>query len=308
VAFGDATWWLFTLNSFAPWLFLPLPAVAVYALLRRRLLLPACLAGMLLWASLWGALFLPRGQAEAGQSASLRIMTYNLLGASDRPGAVLDTIRKVNPDVISLEELNEDVAAMLARRLATEYPYQHLDLTGGLAGSGLISRYPFATLDVSIEDSHWVSPPLVVRLDVDGREITYVRFHATSRPQYHEQRERQASKLAAFAASHEGPLVMAGDLNATSTNRAYSLIADELKDAWKERGHGFGNTFPGASRQDVPGSARFELFGVSVPKWLVRIDYVFHSRDLKTIAARTGPFDGSSDHRPVVVDLALPPR
>ena len=33
---GDRWWWLFLLNSFAPWLFLPLPALPVVALVTRR--------------------------------------------------------------------------------------------------------------------------------------------------------------------------------------------------------------------------------------------------------------------------------
>jgi endonuclease/exonuclease/phosphatase (EEP) superfamily protein YafD len=37
---------------------------------------------------------------------------------------------------------------------------------------------------------------------------------------------------------------------------------------------------------------------------LVRIDYVFHSADLRAISARVGPSTGS-EHLPVVADLVF---
>jgi endonuclease/exonuclease/phosphatase (EEP) superfamily protein YafD len=39
----------------------------------------------------------------------------------------------------------------------------------------------------------------------------------------------------------------------------------------------------------------------------VRIDYVFYSSHWRAAAARLGPWDGGSDHRPVVAELALLP-
>jgi endonuclease/exonuclease/phosphatase (EEP) superfamily protein YafD len=37
--------------------------------------------------------------------------------------------------------------------------------------------------------------------------------------------------------------------------------------------------------------------------WLARIDYIFHTPGLQTIAARQAPYDGASDHRGVVALL-----
>ncbi|MCP4105920.1 MAG: hypothetical protein GY749_10350 [Desulfobacteraceae bacterium] len=72
--------------------------------------------------------------------------------------------------------------------------------------------------------------------------------------------------------------------------------------SWHNAGTGFGHTFPGAASD---GSARPVIVGIPAPKWLVRIDYIFHSEHWQTIAARTGPWDGCSDHRPVMATLAL---
>jgi hypothetical protein len=39
--------------------------------------------------------------------------------------------------------------------------------------------------------------------------------------------------------------------------------------------------------------------------WVLRIDYIFHSRHWQARSARIGPWDGVSDHRPVIATLVL---
>jgi endonuclease/exonuclease/phosphatase (EEP) superfamily protein YafD len=45
--------------------------------------------------------------------------------------------------------------------------------------------------------------------------------------------------------------------------------------------------------------------GIPVPQWLIRIDYIFYSDGLTPLTAQVGPWDGVSDHRPVLVEVAL---
>jgi endonuclease/exonuclease/phosphatase family metal-dependent hydrolase len=63
-----------------------------------------------------------------------------------------------------------------------------------------------------------------------------------------------------------------------------------------------GHTFPGAVNE---WSSRPAVGPFAVPQWLVRIDYVFHSAHFRAVTARTAQSDGVSDHRGVVVRLAL---
>jgi vancomycin resistance protein VanJ len=117
-------------------------------------------------------------------------------------------------------------------------------------------------------------------------------------------REDQCRLLAEFAGAHPGRLIFAGDLNATDQNAAHAIVTHNMIDAWREAGWGMGHTFPGKPTPDIGGS-RPVILGIPVPQWLVRIDYIFHSNDLKTIDARLGPGDGGSDHRPIMATLVL---
>ncbi len=131
-----------------------------------------------------------------------------------------------------------------------------------------------------------------------------MRFHASSGPGFLREREEQARALAALAQARRGPLIIAGDLNATDQNRAYQIIAQELADAWRRAGWGWGHTFPGSPTAALGGS-RPTVLGVPVPMWLIRIDYIFYSRELDAISARLAPTSDASDHRGVVATLTL---
>ena len=303
---GDRAWQLFTLNSLAFYLFIPLPLVAVVATVTRRrslwFALAICFAIWLYW---WGDVFIPRLREVPPGGATLRVMTYNVLGSNSRTSDVVEVLREGNADIVALHELNIPIAESIKRDLADEYPYQLLEPRQGVKGYGVISRLPFEHSNETIEEDQWISPPTVVRLSVEGTEVTLVRFHAISHPKNHVARERQARKLAAFARAHQGPLVLLGDLNATNTNVAYEILHNVVFDAWREAGNGLGNTFPAASKTTTPGSSRPQLLGRPVPKFLVRIDYVFHSSHWWTVAARTADSDGGSDHRPVIAELML---
>jgi vancomycin resistance protein VanJ len=304
--FGDRWGWLFAVNSFAVYLFVPLPLASVAALLAgprwvSAALWTQCAAAALVWAYLFGALFVPRAAAAEAAGPPLRVMTANLLGFNQDTQATLAALRASNADVLALQELNPAVAAALQRELRAEYPYQVLDPREGWSGGGVISRYPLQPLGAALPGA-WLGTPHVLAVDFDGRPVTLIRFHAPSGIGRVAQREASAQALADFALSHPGPLVVAGDLNATGQSEAHGLITRQLGDAWEAAGWGLGHTFPGAAS---PGSSRPRLLGLLVPKWLIRIDYVFYSEHFTALSARLGPWDAVSDHRPVLVELAL---
>jgi endonuclease/exonuclease/phosphatase (EEP) superfamily protein YafD len=254
------------------------------------------------WALNWGQLFLPHRVPDAA-GPRLVVLAYNALGYNLNAAETVRVVREAGADVVALQELNPATAAAIERDLAGVYPFRWLEPREGVSGAGLLSKFPMV-LGTPLPDIDWVGRPLVAELEVGGSRVTVIRFHAASGPGHLRRRERQAAQLAAFARSHDGPLVLAGDLNATDQHRAYALITSELHDAWRVAGWGWGHTFPGPPTRRQGGS-RPVVLGVPAPMWLIRVDYVFYSSDLAALDAHLAPFSATSDHRGVVATLAL---
>lgn len=302
---GDANSWLFTLNAIAIYLFAPLPLALGIAVLRRNLsLIAGSVVAAAVFAWLWGGLFWPGGQDDP-EGLMLTVMTYNLLGSNEHAESIIPALRESDADIIALSELNTTVGAAIGRELASEYPYQVLAPEVGVSGGGVISRFPISPLAGELEDAYWASDPDVLDVDFRGEHILLVRAHSSSGALSVGHRERQAHLISDLAASAQLPLIVLGDFNATDVNESHHILTEHLQDTWREVGSGLGNTFPGASRDVSPGSDRPDLFGINFPKWLIRIDYVFCSYDWQPIDARIGPWDGYSDHRPVIAEVAL---
>ncbi len=333
---GTRLWWLFVLSTFAEYFFLTLPVIAGIALLvRRRETWIGLGAVTALGLYLYGGLFLPRmpqqpfaarpgclrspGPPECRpdpDGATLTVMSYNLLGTREHPEGVVATIRAVGADVVALQELTPSSAGAIQRELAAAYPYQVLDPQVGVTGMGVISRYPLRPSGETLP-GNWVFVPQVLAMDFAGSMVTVLHFHtfATSlsramdllaAPAHIErtvrERERQAQAVVDFVATHPGPLIAPTDLNTGDQSTTYALVAGVLEDSWREAGWGLGHTFPGIAPSEDPGAIFAQL---PIPMWWIRIDYVFHSAHWRALEARTGPWDGVSDHRPIVAHLML---
>ncbi|HKC75814.1 MAG TPA: endonuclease/exonuclease/phosphatase family protein [Chloroflexota bacterium] len=308
--FGDRYWWTFLLNTFALYLFVPLPAVMLVMLLSGSALawLPTSVA-VAMWAYLYGSLFVPRGSAPADNETAMTVMTFNLLAYNAHPERVIAALRASDADVIGLQELNPGIARAIERDLGHAYPYQVLaPASTKAAGMGVISRYPLHPTSEHLAGT-WIGPPQILALELGHTRVTVLNLHpvstllATITLEYRvRQREETAQELVRYVRAHPGPLIVTTDFNAGDQSTAYATVTRVLGDCWREAGWGFGHTFPGALS---PGSSRPVILGIPVPMWLLRIDYIFHSRDWRTRWARIGPWDGVSDHRPVLARLVL---
>jgi vancomycin resistance protein VanJ len=314
--FGDRWSWLFLLNSFAPYLFIGLPIVFVIALAtRRQTIWIGCIASIALAAYLYGGLFVPKIAPAHSHDKTLVVMTYNMLVLNRHPESVIATIQKANPDIVAIQELDPLAANAIQKDLKDTYPYQFLDPQEDSSGMGVISRYPLRTNGETLP-GEWVGQPQVLNMDWQGAILTILHFHPMpsnfaladfflDQEQVEwtiQERERDVEVLANFAAAQNGPLVALGDFNVTDQSGSYQIMTHALADSWREAGWGFGTTWPAP---DLFGQSRIDLAGIPMPAWLIRIDYIFHSLHWRAVSAEIGPWDGYSDHRPVVVKLTL---
>ena len=307
---GDRWWWLFLLNTFAVYLFIPVPILLIIALiLRRRKIWISLVPTVILTTCFYGILFLPKLSWNSYPEQNITVMTYNVLGFNEQLVEIITAIQAAEADVVTIQELNPSLAQLIEQELTAEYPHQVLDPQVGVCGMGIISRYPLSTVKQDLSSPYWCGKSQLLKMQFKNTPVFLVNFHAippsllgdteglewTAR-----QREQQIRMIAEFIEAYSEPVIVLGDLNAAEQSTAYNIITASLSDSWRNGGWGLGHTFPGAAS---PGSSRPKIGGVLVPMWLVRIDYIFHSDDWETQKAWLGPWDSSSDHRPVVARL-----
>jgi endonuclease/exonuclease/phosphatase family metal-dependent hydrolase len=214
-------------------------------------------------------------------------------------------IREMAPDVIGLEELNARQADHLARELEAEWPYQ-FSFGDSYEGRGVFSRYPLrgeTMLEIATG-----RPDALVEIELDGQVLTLLVGHP--RPP----KLRRASLDIPFAlhrqllrladlALEASPAVLLGDFNIRPDTSIYGRLRDRgLVDAFAASGEGAERTFPvRLERGRAPGGRKMRF---KTPP-LFRLDYVWHTPDIRSVATWVGG-DTGSDHLPVMSRLAIP--
>ena len=286
-----------------PFLFAPLLLLLPLAfLLRSRAAAISTMAVLVLFAVLYGPLFVPRlAPAPALTGEPLSVMTFNLGAYRAPPERLVSVIESENADVVAVQELVPATARALRDGLGTRYPYTILEPTA--ADTGLLSRHPIVASE-RFRPAGFGRLALHTVLDINGRLVQVIVVHP--RPPGFRWRRRwplavgvsydalskEITDVARRAAALPGPVLVLGDLNISEQTPAYDRLAGVLGDTFREAGWGFGLTFP----------YRLQIDGTVVPRPLVRIDYVFHSSELYVREARVG-CRGGSDHCYVVARL-----
>ncbi|HWT31006.1 MAG TPA: endonuclease/exonuclease/phosphatase family protein [Propylenella sp.] len=229
-----------------------------------------------------------RGAADAaapGADRFLRIVTFNLWGRSDRISEVGQFLAKTDADAVVLQEVSRRNATALKEAIGSSYPF-----SAGHNGIVIFSKHPILTSGRLDRPDYppWISLMLRwARIDIKGKVLDIAGVHL-ARPFYPELQQEDITGLIQFVQSRTGPHIVAGDFNMSpwTEKLARFTTATGLR-----RYNTFHLTWP--LRR---GSVRL------IP--LVAIDNVFASPHFARIATEGGPRLGS-DHRPIIVDLAL---
>ena len=263
----------------------------------------------LLFVLLYGNLFVPNlASASPGSDGTLSVMTYNVTTGDPGVDEILAIIEDESPDVVALQELPQEVAEA-AGDLEEEYPYQALHPSPNpYAGCGVLSRFPILEDEAFplAEGGHLYQRVL---LDVDGRDVHLLNVHL--QPPHllgqlrggsrlfvpsgvsTEVQDQELARLLEELDALQGTVVVAGDFNMTDQSAGYGRLTERLVDAHREAGWGFGNTFPDVEVRSFP-----------TPFPLIRIDYVFHSPNMRALTAYVGD-RGGPNHRFLVAELSL---
>ena len=301
-------WWVALPNIVAPSLFLPLVLLVPLAFWVRletysRLYLFCVGVLVLVFGFSFGGRFLPRSPVTGAEGGTeLRIMTLNHLYLNRDLEAIKKTILRQDADLVALQELTPEVAAMVRLEFETRYPYQQLQPLdrSSTKGVGLLSRFPLE--NVGYDDDYGGQH---VTLQIGERYLKLINLHlmipfggrdsgrALAFDPGTRTRQLEKLKLAVEAVPESDGLIVVGDFNLSDQEPGYRELANLMTDAYRSTRRGFGFTFP-------TGRA---YAGVPLPL-LARLDYVW-LKGLEPLAAHRDCRSGS-DHCAVIADMRLP--
>ena len=276
------------------------PLVYIFSMRMGAFYLAALLGMVVFLASCSGKL---RSSAKEGKQ--VRVMTYNIHHANPPSkaeageidiDAIAAVIRKENPDLVALQEVDADTrrsgkgnqAELIAEKLGMEAFFgRAIDHEGGYYGVAILSRYPLAETKVTPlpEDAAPASEDRVLataKVTLPGGVV--IRFGSTHLDVVSpENREQQVKAINGVAAEGTTPFIVAGDFNAVPG----SVAILELDKA-------FARTCGSDCAPTIP-----------VDKPDRTIDFIAFSKGspFEVVSQKVIPERYASDHLPVVATL-----
>ncbi len=290
--------------DFTPLFFVPLIVLFPLALIARAkraalIMLPLLIIGLVMF----GRWYVPRAEAAIPADA-LHVLNFNVLYRNMTLDAALTWVEEQNADVLMLQEFRETFDTT---RFQAEYPYQaRADSSQTILGNIILSRYPLENTGVVTAPNgngflraellwndqriavYCVHLPLPIYVEPGARTnganpLWWIRTYDTR------VRDSVIRDLLALAQAETMPVIIGGDFNMSEFATVYPEIAAVLTDSYREAGYGLGLSWPVAPF--------FDRIPVALP--LTRIDYIWHSDELRAVRAWQGATDVGSDHAPV---------
>lgn len=248
-------------------------------------------------------------------AGALRVLVYNIHAGKDAAGApriaeLADFVRASGADVVLLQEVDQGTRrsggvnqpAELATRTGFAFSFgRTIDYDGGRFGIAILSRGPIVSSSMIPLDGappaggdnsrHEPRGALRVVVDAPQGRVTLIDTHldAFGGNAWREQEADSLVRIVAAARAAGETVIVGGDFNSTPESAAQQVLRTAaLRDAWEQCGSGDGFTFPASTPAK-------------------RIDFLFLDGATRCTSARV--LDTRlSDHRPLLVDVALPTR
>lgn len=251
--------------------------------------------------------FVPRAAVAQPDRQSYKLMTWNIFGENRDTAGAARMIHAEDPDIVAIQEYLDVQHTRLHPLLVQRYPYWARCAGGYRAYVAIYSRLPFADLSQgACENDH--DPERTARVIArfsgsGGASFTVVSTHLDwpvqvsplfspdmgwrDRIDAMTRRQRdQFAVLAEAVAGLDGPVVLAGDFNATPWSYALRRFAPAA-----------GLVRHTYNLPTFPTLVHWRGWRVTPP--VLPIDHVFTRGGLEVHEVRTGAPAGS-DHRPVI--------
>ncbi|GHV12320.1 endonuclease [Bacteroidia bacterium] len=248
----------------------------------------------------------------------IKVLTYNTMRFGDmtehtkeNPNPILKYVIENDPDIVCFQEYfpDNDLTDAVIKKALSKFPYSYQTQ----AFIAIFSKFPIsAGKEIPIESDG--NGAFSVELDIHGKKVTLINNHLEStkltldeksvyynitrdpdaekvnifaHTMYHKLtpayklRARQADVISKAIKESKNPyIIVCGDFNDTPISYARRTIKGDLVDSFVESGRGMGISF----HQN---------------RFFFRIDYIFHSKNMKAYACRVDNRIPTSDHYPV---------
>jgi endonuclease/exonuclease/phosphatase (EEP) superfamily protein YafD len=192
-------------------------------------------------------------RTKPAPGVAVRVASVNLRYGRADPAAVVRLARE-HADILAVQELTPEKAELIsAAGIDNVFPYHVLRARAGPAGVGIWSRFPMC--GGAEYDEFWLGLITArVRVPDTGGQATIITTHMSAPwPEpirgWRDDLAHLDATLQQVAASAAGPVILAGDLNATPDNREFRrLLHGGYHDAAEQAGAGLTRTHP----NDVP--------------------------------------------------------
>ncbi len=224
-------------------------------------------------------------KAAAGETATFKLLQFNMLFKNKRPEELVRLIAREHPDIITLQEVSRPFVPWLERLTGT-YPYQKVcPPDGRIGGVAILSRRPWA--QGSGQGCFEKGFAAVAQIDFGGRAVDVASLHLFW-PWPHRQPE-QVERLKGMMRALGDTAIVAGDFNAAPWSNTLNMLSLEA----------------GATVHS-PGPS---WLTPALPAWLrpyvgLPIDHVL-SKGLAHVERPQVAGDAGSDHLPVIFRFEL---
>ena len=250
----------------------------------------------------------------------LKVMTYNIGGANVNAERLLklnDFLTTENSDIICVQEFSSpnNIIYQMQRLMAlSKYPYRATSTNNSTL---IVSKYPVIKKEsLSFENSNGGNGCTYADIQINDKVIRVYTVHLRSNvvsgladdlaehadyekratwskmitmlrrvrimAQY---RAKESEKIAAHIATSPYPVMVCGDFNDIPVSYSYSVLSQNLKDTYRERGFGIGVTYNG----NIPA---------------LKIDHILADKKIAVFNCEIVKVK-YSDHFPIVSEIGL---
>jgi endonuclease/exonuclease/phosphatase family metal-dependent hydrolase len=288
---------------------------------------------LLIFVVCWGAIstyFPLHRQTKNVPGDCIKVLTYNVMRFDylrkhkpGNPNPIVQYVIDQDPDIVCFQEFgvsSDNKRELMLSDLHTAFarlPYHRIEplkfpYSSEIFGLAVFSKFPILSIrSIPVESSY--NGSFIAELDIHGRKVCLVNNHLESnklsldeRSDYYNltkepdtqkleafthfmfqrlspayrMRAKQVEIISSYIRENSNPyVIVCGDFNDTPLSYARYKIKGDLKDAFVESGSGMGITF-------------------NRHRFLFRIDYILHSKNIKAYNCTVGRLK-DSDHYPV---------